>query len=40
MEIHDNATDCLVADTEWQVDDRTDERNFDKVDCFVLLAAR
>jgi hypothetical protein len=37
MEFHDNPTDCLVADTKRQVDGRTDGRNFDTMDSFVLL---
>jgi hypothetical protein len=36
MEFHDNPTDCSVTDTK-QVGGRTDERNFDRVDSFVLL---
>jgi hypothetical protein len=37
MEFHDIPTDCVVADTKWQVDGRTDESNFDTMDSFVLL---
>jgi len=37
MEFHDNPTDCAVADTKWQVDGRTDGRNFNTMDSFVLL---